>query len=285
MINIRSGKESKMLLLEYINYIEDDSIYFIENSNGNIKSIAKIKNLKWDSEIFHKKIGSMELCYGDLTDSIVTKIDEVAKSENYDCLFTKVKTDSYSSMHILEKNRFNLMDSIITLKKNIADNILIDSNKDYDFGVLSETNLEDVLDIIDNLYKHGRFFQDPNLRNEDANILYKKWIENEIRSKSVDVIGVTYKDKLIGFISCIYRNRISDSELDGVISLVGINKDYQGLGIGKKLINYALMNFNKKNIKNVFVGTQIDNLGALNFYISNGFRVESSINSFHKKVR
>lgn len=283
MINIRSGKESKMLLLEYINYIEEDSIYFIENSNGNIKSIAKIKNLKWDSEIFNKKIGSMELCYGDLTDSIVTKIDEVAKVENYDCLFTKVKTDSYSSMHILEKNRYNLMDSIITLKKNIDDNILIDSNKDYDFGVLSETNLEDVLDIIDNLYKHGRFFQDPNLRNEDANILYKKWIENEIRSKSVDVIGVTYKDKLIGFISCIYR--ISDRELDGVISLVGINKDYQGLGIGKKLINYALMNFNKKNIKNVFVGTQIDNLGALNFYISNGFRVESSINSFHKKVR
>ncbi|KKY01799.1 MULTISPECIES: GNAT family N-acetyltransferase [Paraclostridium] len=285
MINIRSGKESKMLLLEYINYIEEDSIYFIENSNGNIKSIAKIKNLKWDSEIFNKKIGSMELCYGDLTDSIVTNIDEVAKVENYDCLFTKVKTDSYSSMHILEKNRYNLMDSIITLKKNIDDNILIDINKDYDFGVLNETNLEDVLDIIDNLYKHGRFFQDPNLRNEDANILYKKWIENEIRSKSVDVIGVTYKDKLIGFISCIYRNRISDRELDGVISLVGINKDYQGLGIGKKLINYALMNFNKKNIKNVFVGTQIDNLGALNFYISNGFRVESSINSFHKKVR
>ena len=94
-----------------------------------------------------------------------------------------------------------------------------------------------------------------------------------------------YNGKLTGFISCKYNISNLNENKEGIISLVGIDKSYQGLGIGKKLMNYVLTHFYKKGVTIVNVGTQIDNISALNFYIASGFRIASSSNSFHKHYK
>lgn len=274
--------ERNSILDIYLNNIDKDSMYFVSKNEEKVICIASIKYLNWDSEIFNKKIGLLSNDYGELSKDILNEIDQFCMKNKYECLFTKASTVEYEKMHLLEDFRFNIMDSIITLKIKIKNRL--NDNEDFEFKsrILGKSDLSRILDLIDNLYSFGRFFEDPNLDNNDVNILYKKWITNEINNENIDVIGIEYKNKLVGFISCKYRTSKNDDEIEGVISLVGIDKNYQGLGIGKKLMNYVLSNFYDKGIEIVYVGTQIDNISALNLYISTGFRIENSVNSFHK---
>lgn len=277
--------DNNVNLNKYLTNIDKDTNYFVYIKDEVVKSIVSIKYLDWDSKIFNKKIGLLNINYGVLNNKILNKIDKFCLEENYNCLFTKATTKEYEKMHVLEDGGFNLMDSIVTLKKELKENKQIVENEEFNYKILQESDLQNITSIIDNLYSFGRFFIDNELDNEDVNTLYKQWIGNEIRNKNVDVIGIEYNGKLTGFISCKYNISNLNENKEGIISLVGIDKSYQGLGIGKKLMNYVLTHFYKKGVTIVNVGTQIDNISALNFYIASGFRIASSSNSFHKHYK
>lgn len=283
MINVSIGNyKNNSNLNECLDDIDKDTIYFIYKDEESIASIVGIKYLDWDSKIFSKKIGLFSINYGNLNDEILDEVNKFCIKEKYECLFTKASTAEYRNMHILENHGFNIMDTIVTLKTTIQNKNSFVEDSYFKYRFLEESDLFSVIDIIDNLYSFGRFFEDSNLDNKDVNKLYKQWITNEIKNKNIDVIGIEYKNKLVGFISCKYiKSKINDKK-EGSISLVGIDKNYQGIGIGKKLMNYVLNNFYDKGIQTVYVGTQIDNINALNFYISSGFKIENSSNSFHK---
>lgn len=278
--------KNQSIINEYIANVDKDTNYFIVRDSEKVELIASIKYLGWDSNIFNKKIGMFDIYHCDIKTSFIgTVMKEVNKfclEENYDCLFAKAGTDKYDLMHLLESNGYKLMDSIVTLKTNLNKKVIEESN--YNTRVLDESDLDTVLDIIDNLYSYGRFYIDSNLDNEDVNKLYKQWITNEIRNSKVDVIGIEVSGKVVGFISCKYRQIKETNKVEGIISLVGIDKTYQGIGIGKQLMKSILCYFKKKDMYEVYVGTQIDNISALNFYISNGFKITSSTNSFHKWI-
>lgn len=287
MITLTVGNyKSQANLSKYLNSIDKDTNYFIVEIDNKISSIIAIKYLGWDSDIFNKKIGSFDVCYGDLknnyVDEIMSKINDFCIEEKYDCLFAKSSTEDYPMMHILEGNGYRLMDSIITLKTSLKSKLYLNLESEYKIRVLKESDISSLLNIIDNLYSFGRFFEDSNLDNDDVNTLYKRWITNEIRNENVDVLGIEKDDRLLGFISCKYRYCLTDKNKEGIISLVGIDKLYQGMGIGKKLMNCVLNHFCDKGINDIYVGTQINNLSSLNFYISTGFRINSSFSSFHK---
>lgn len=279
--------ENNFELKKYISNIDDDAKYFTVFENDKLSSIVSIKYLEWDSNIFNKKIGIFSVCYGRLQKDtyklIMNEVDKFCKEEAFECIFAKANVYDYSTMHILENSGYNLMDSIVTFKTKLNLEEITDINDKYTITLLNESDIEDVVNIIDNLYSYGRFFEDENLDNDRANELYKKWIINEIRNINVDVIGINDNDKLLGFMSCKYQVN-KDDEVEGVISLVGIDNSYQGLGIGKILMNSVLNHFKNKDTKDVYVGTQINNTSAMNFYISNGFRITSSINNFHKWI-
>ena len=51
-----------------------------------------------------------------------------------------------------------------------------------------------------------------------------------------------------------------------IIDLIGVKKDFQGKGIGKSMINYALRKCASKETS-FFVGTQLRNLKSIHFII------------------
>lgn len=277
--------DNNVNLNEYLTDIDENTNYLVNIKDDTVTSIVSIKYLEWDSKIFNKKIGLINLNYGKLNNAIIREIDEFCLKEKYDCLFTKATNKEYDKMHILENNGFNLMDSIVTLKKELKKEAQISEDEDFTYKILQESDLQDVTCIIDNLYSFGRFFVDRRLDDKDVNTLYKQWIGNEIKNKYIDVIGIEYKGKLVGFISCKYSMNYLDKNKEGIISLVGIDKSYQGLGIGKKLMSHVLDYFYKQGVNIVSVGTQIDNISALNLYITSGFKIRGSSNSFHKHYK
>lgn len=278
--------KNQSIISKYISNVDGNTNYFIAKNNETVLLIIGVKYLGWDSEIFNKKIGLFDIYYGDIEinfiDLVMKKVNEYCIEEKYDCLFAKSSVKQYNLMHLLESDGYKLMDSIVTLKTNLSNKVIEECN--YETRILEESDLDNVLCIIDNLYKYGRFYVDLELNNEDVNKLYKQWITNEIKNNQVDVVGIEVSGKVVGFISCKYRNNNETNKKEGIISLVGIDKSYQGLGIGKQLVKSVLCYFKRKNINDIYVGTQIDNLSALNLYISNGFKITSSVNSFHKWI-
>ena len=283
---ITGNYKNRSIISKYISNIDENTNYFIAKNNEKVLLIVGIKYLGWDSKIFNKKIGLFDICYGDIEissiDLVMKKVNEYCIEEKYDCLFAKSSVKQYNLMHLLESDGYKLMDSIVTLKIDLSNKVIEGCN--YETRILEKSDLSDVLGIIDNLYKYGRFYADLELNKEDVNKLYKQWITNEIRNNQVDVVGIEVDGKVVGFISCKYRNNNETNKKEGIISLVGINKSYQGLGIGKQLMKSVLCYFKKKNIDDIYVGTHIDNLSALNLYISNGFKITGSTNSFHKWI-
>ncbi|MFL1471076.1 GNAT family N-acetyltransferase [Paraclostridium bifermentans] len=278
--------KNQLIISEHCINIDESTNYFLIKVNGKIVLIVGIKHLEWDSNIFNKKIGLFEIYYFDDEVSFINltmeKVNNFCVKEKYECLFAKVSIENYNIMHLLESNGYKLMDSIVTLKINLSNKVIDECN--YRIRVLAESDIDNVLSIIDRLYSYGRFYADPNLNNKDVNELYKLWVTNEIKSSKVDVIGVECNNKLVGFISCKYRYNNKAKKEEGIISLVGIDKSCQGIGIGKQLLKSVLFYFKEKNIDEVYVGTQIDNISALNFYIASGFKIISSTNSFHKWI-
>lgn len=286
MINIvTEDYNQNSYLNNYTDIIEENTKYFIVFEQDIVSSIVSIKYLDWDSNIFNKKIGLFNICYGKLNKHtsklIMDTVNQFCVEEKYECIFAKVGPDDYYTMHMLENVGYNLMDTIVTFKKKIKKDEKIYKNDKYTTILLDESDINEVINIIDNLYSYGRFFQDEHLDNNKTNEFYKKWIINEIRNTNIDVIGIKENDRLLGFASCKYQLN-SKNELEGVISLVGISKLYQGLGIGKILMDLVFNHFIEKKVNEVYVGTQINNIEAINLYLSKKFKIRSSVNTFHK---
>ena len=62
--------------------------------------------------------------------------------------------------------------------------------------------------------------------------------------------------------------------------LIAVKKEYRGKGNAIDMINFAVTNCMSSPSK-IYVGTQLDNLTSLKFYLKNGFQIESSEYVYH----
>ena len=89
--------------------------------------------------------------------------------------------------------------------------------------------------------------------------------ENELKDDNAQSVVLIENSVLIGF---LFAKVICD---DMEILNVGIHKEYQGKGYGKKLMEYILNFADVQNIKNVFLEVNDKNEKAKGLYLSFGF--------------
>ena len=80
-----------------------------------------------------------------------------------------------------------------------------------------------------------------------------------------------YKDDMIFGLLVLYANDIENRE--GYISLIGIKKDFEHMGLGTYLLNEAMNIAGTKGMKYIKLEVDNDNLHAVKFYERNGFCV------------
>jgi len=73
---------------------------------------------------------------------------------------------------------------------------------------------------------------------------------------------ILYKNEIIGFI------QLKGDKIESEILSIGVKKNFQGLGVGKKTIKFLI----KKGFKNIFLEVSEKNTKAINFYYSVGFK-------------
>ena len=64
-----------------------------------------------------------------------------------------------------------------------------------------------------------------------------------------------------------------------VIDLIAVSSEFRRRNIAKSMISFAESKF--KELKNIFVGTQIANTPSMRFYEKIGFRIDRCQHSFH----
>lgn len=136
---------------------------------------------------------------------------------------------------------------------------------------------EDIIQIADNAFRYSRFFNDNNLNDEKKKAVYSEWVKNAFEQKGKYFVTYTNEDEIVGFLLF----SINESDLSASIELLAVNNKYKNKKIGKTLINELEIFLDKKSMKYIIVGTQIDNVPAMNFYFTNGFQLESRNSIFH----
>ena len=120
--------------------------------------------------------------------------------------------------------------------------------------------------------KYSRFKKDKKFSIQQFENLYKRWIDNSLDfGFSDDILVYVEEKKIIGFISYKIKNN------EATIGLVAVLPNYQGKGIGKKLLQFVENELIKNDIKVLNIPTQKENLEACSFYEKRGYKVKQSI--------
>lgn len=218
-----------------------------------------IKKLDWDSDFFLKNIAEISLVNdeiptieNDIYDLIVIKqdIELPFEVEGYSQSFKETKV-------IFEKN-------LTKFKVGEFSEIRDSDKEDKEFSYFTDLAYESG--------KMSRFRLDEKFGEAKFQDLYDLWVINSLNKKFAIKLFFIEKDhKAIGFVTLQQDNNI------GKIGLIATHPDFQGQGLGRKLLEYTENYCISNNIFQLEIPTQEENINACKFYHKMGYLVKEKI--------
>lgn len=248
----------------------------------------KIKNLiydKWLSEIIGKASYTLTLDEefiirskenGTVENNWVHSI----QSNNNKPVFiqTKLSTQTIDFIKYLEGIGFFLVDTNITLKKEIDSqhfNNMKHDTHDITIRFAKNSDREGTVSVAGNTFIYSRFHLDPWFSNGMANMIKAHWVSSYFDgNRGEQIVVALFKNKIIGFLQIL-----KPEDDNFIIDLIGVDKEYQRKGIATKLINFAIKE--NRGINKVIVGTQIGNIPSIKLYQKLKFFFDSAKYVFH----
>lgn len=227
-------------------------------------------DLPWDTEYFGVRSGKVIL-----NEEIELKdLEEIIRL-----------TEAYEFITINNINNQPLNNFLIG---KYTSSFIVDMNIQFEMNVESrkgesyfdsigayKENLE-LMKIAEKSFNFSRFYNDPFLDRNLSNQLYSNWIKNSFNNEDKYFIVAEGNQEILGYIlfSIIKADSI-------IIELISLDKSAQGKGTGTKLLDSLVYFARKNHIHTIKVGTQIDNLQAINFYMKKGFSLSSKSSIYH----
>ncbi len=212
-----------------------------------------INRLVWDSDFFEIEIGDLIYKNNSITNN----------SEDFELIYVKNDIDFELEINNFE-NAFS--ETKVVFSKNL--NFLETSKKNIFSVNKIDYKVEEIYELAYESGQYSRFYLDDNFKKEKFQELYQKWVDNSISKLFADDLFVYQEDnKTIGFITYKLKNDIA------TIGLIAVSPNYQGKGIGGKLLNYLEDILFQNDIKTLFIPTQENNLAACNFYKKQGYSI------------
>jgi dTDP-4-amino-4,6-dideoxy-D-galactose acyltransferase len=225
----------------------------------------EIIHLKWDTDFFGYNVGKV------LVDNNVLN-DKILANNNYRLLYL------YSNV-ALDK------EVILRYKLFLADEKtdLIAQVSDLTFDKATNDSISELFSIDQNLLDltfqsghYSRFKIDPNFMNNEFEKLYTVWIEQSINHSIAEkVLGFVVDNVTVGFITIALKNNVYD------IGLIAVDSTHRSLKIGRQLLEYVFRYASSNKVNTITVTTQMQNQGALKFYLQNGFLVNRTTFIYH----
>lgn len=240
-----------------------------------VKKLMNSKNyelipLEWDTEYFGVSSARVNLS-GIVEDGEQKEIIDFCK--NYDFV-TISNQNNIKENNYWIGNRTNafLVDINIQFLKDITGKKIYDE-KTYVANNLSRN--EQIINIANKSFKYSRFFNDQNLPTKQANNIYTYWTECAFNQEDKYFVISEIEGNIAGYILFSFNEDIS------VIELIAVDERYQGQRVGKTMINTLESYVIDKGNNKIKVGTQVDNIAAVQFYSAMGFMYVSCGSIYH----
>jgi dTDP-4-amino-4,6-dideoxy-D-galactose acyltransferase len=234
------------------------------------------KFLEWDTNYFGVNSGRVTL-----NESIGSKewvLISKALQENDFNIIDNVNNVSSNNLFISKLSGAFVTDINFQFTKEINEEIK-HVNK-FDISIQNKLPINnEILDISKNSYKHSRFFNDPYLNKDKARDVYGHWVQSSFLNENKYFIICSIDSKIAGYVlfSLDFKNNAS------IIELISVKEGMENRTIGKEMmmnLEQYIYN-NHRDIKYIKVGTQSNNINAINFYMGNGFRVKEIRSVYH----
>jgi dTDP-4-amino-4,6-dideoxy-D-galactose acyltransferase len=262
--------------------------------------LAGVRRLNWDSKFFQKGIGRIEPLIAPRTfpasessmslgSAMLEKITNEAKNLQVKHLSLAVDCRDTISQHLLERNKFNIMDTIVAyrlplVKRNFDAVENITEHNQNDLKALVEISGEC---FSNRKYNINRFNSDVFFSPNQVRSFYEEWIKLSLKHEWADTVLVYREDnKPLGFITCkLPTQHFVDFKVQlGTIPLNAVHVEHHGKGIYTKLVGAALHWFQKHGISVVEIRTQISNQSVHRTWQKLGAYTSSIYHTFHRTI-
>jgi len=216
-----------------------------------------IKRLDWDSNFFGYEVGEIE------------NESDFSESENYHLIVLKQKREEEIEIEGFIKS---FQETKVVFNKKLEKNSLKffeNSIIDFDDEVIDK---EFLYSLAFESGKFSRFRLDSNFPKHKFELLYTKWVDNSINKQFADkIFYVKEIDDIVGFVTLKNNNKFS------TIGLIAVAENYQGRGLGKKLLLRVEEYCISQNIFEVKIPTQKENKAAFHFYNKTGYNINEEL--------
>jgi ribosomal protein S18 acetylase RimI-like enzyme len=182
---------------------------------------------------------------------------------------TNKANDPFNNRWLGEKTTAFLTDMNIQLVKNAS---LVEINDGRDRRIVEIIDnfpgSDRVLQIAENAFEVSQFLNDPYLPKENARCIYADITKNAFGKPGRFFAVINSEEEVLGYLLFSFNH----SSLMATIELLAIDQKHKGNGIGQSLVRSVEDYVAGIGMKTIKVGTQITNVGALNFYTSCGFK-------------
>ena len=218
-----------------------------------------IKNLKWDSQFFGCRIGSVCLDQPYLAD--VFELDGI---HDFDLVYLQ---------NLCKIDDLDYVDERITYSRpiNVAQYLEDERMKrarPNDYELLHSLALK--------ASHESRFRKDVKIPSEKVDELYSVWLKKSLSKELADdVYYLSEKDRKLGFLTFKYEGAKAR------VGLIAVDENCRGQGLGRDLIKKVLNECSKRGMKELELSTQASNVGACKFYEALGFEIKKRTYVYH----
>ncbi|GAB3478863.1 GNAT family N-acetyltransferase [Marinomonas epiphytica] len=243
------------------------------------KSGAVIQSIPWDSELFSANIFNVTLDESKVSYSFneIEEIDSLLMDTEASLATVRVSQSEVQLIHYLEKVGFNFIEVSYRPSFELSNLGPIDSDMFF-ISECSNSEVKNMGSEVMGMFEYGRYHQDPNILNQDANIRYKNWLFNAMNSLHQTVFKATNSEGDIVAFFVIEPHK--DNEVH--LSLVGVLSSFRGKGLAKTIWK-SMCNFLKEEgYRLVSTSISSHNIAIFNLYVALGFSFPSPDVTLHK---
>lgn len=232
-----------------------------------------IDELDWDSNYFNLRCGKVDLAEEDINSGAL--VDLASCINQFDFVSIRCAGNFVETNYrITSELHARLVDINIQLSKSIEQ-----APEPSDFRIIPSRDLDEDLflqmKVLEKDYMYSKFVRDPHMRSRNAFNVYNEWIAN---SKCFDdkYFAVKLVERRVAGFTLF---RLVDNDV--TLELVKVNEDFRGCGIASELMRGIDHFGSLHGCEIARVGTQLDNLPAINMYHKMGFREVSRTFVYH----
>lgn len=229
------------------------------------------KLLEWDTDYFGVKSARVNL-FGNVDER--GQEDILSFCENYDFVtLANFENRNENNLWIGNKTAAFLTDVNIQFVKELNSNEKC--SNDYTYVTNNLPVNDQILSIARKSFRYSRFFNDPNLSESKSQNIYLHWTEGAFRQQRKYFVICEREGNIAGYLL------FSSEENYATVELIAVDEVYQGQGVGKALIKAMESFVYDKDINKIKVGTQVNNIPAVQFYSKMGFTYVNCGSIYH----